>query len=227
MTIYDSLHLVNKTFGFYVNTTVPHGCDSYPKACDHSGWSELGDANYPDVMMDGVARHQDRFFDYADFYAQAANGTLPNFVWIAPNNSYSDHPCNDVALGERLTKDIYEAVRAGPGWNRTLLAVLYDVRTVLPLPLPLPFGAPPPSLPLSRTRDLTDRLADWVARIIRLTLSQDAGDVYDHVVPPYAATDDAPCNVGNRPGPGPPPSPAWCRPPAPPSATGTPALTPR
>ena len=39
MTIYDSLHLVNKTFGFYVNTTVPHGCDSYPKACDVSACS--------------------------------------------------------------------------------------------------------------------------------------------------------------------------------------------
>jgi hypothetical protein len=137
-------------------------------------------------MMDGVARHKDRFFDYTDFFAQAANGTLralatifacaqlsqllqtlrcvqlcaANFVWIAPNNSYCDHPCHDVAKGERLTKDIYEAVRAGPGWEKTLFAVLYD----------------------------------------------DAGGLYDHVVPPFAQTDDAPCNVGNRPGPGPPPA---------------------
>lgn len=44
MTVYDSLHLVNKSFAFYVNTTLPHGCDTYPKACDHGGWSELGDA---------------------------------------------------------------------------------------------------------------------------------------------------------------------------------------
>ena len=51
MTIYDSLYLANKSFGFYVNTTVPRGCDTYPNACDHGGWSELGDANYPDVMM--------------------------------------------------------------------------------------------------------------------------------------------------------------------------------
>ena len=162
MTIYDSLNLVNESFGFYVNTTVPHGCDSYPKACDHGGWSELGDANYPDVIMDGVARHQDRFFSYSTFFAQAANGTLPSFSWIAPNQSYCDHPCQDVAKGERLTKDIYEALRAGPGWEKTLLAVLYD----------------------------------------------DAGGIYDHIVPPFAQTDDAPCNVGNRPGPGPPPSPA-------------------
>lgn len=33
---------------------------------------------------------------------------------------------SDVALGERLQKDIYEALRAGPGWNRTMLLVTYD-----------------------------------------------------------------------------------------------------
>jgi len=32
----------------------------------------------------------------------------------------------DNAKGERLTKDIYEALRAGPKWNRTLLLVIYD-----------------------------------------------------------------------------------------------------
>lgn len=38
----------------------------------------------------------------------------------------SDHPCNDVAKGERLLKDTYEALRNGPGWEKTMLAVLYD-----------------------------------------------------------------------------------------------------
>jgi hypothetical protein len=156
VTIYDTLSLQNKTFGFYVNTTVPHACDDYPTTCDDSaGWSEFGDANYPDVMMEGIGRHQDHFYDYATFFEQASNGTLPHFTWIAPNNSYSDHPCNDVAKGERLTKDIYEAVRAGPGWSKTLLAVLYD----------------------------------------------DAGGVYDHVVPPNAPADLSPCNVDNGPPP--------------------------
>ena len=124
MTIYDSLSLVNRSFGFYVNSTVPAACDDYPKTCDHGSWNMLGDVNYPDMFMDGVGRHQDKFFDYGDFFAQAANGSLPHFSWVAPNDTWSDHPCNDVAKGERLTKDIYEALRAGPGWNKTLFAVL-------------------------------------------------------------------------------------------------------
>ena len=31
-----------------------------------------------------------------------------------------------IALGERLVKDIYEALRAGPGWGKTLFLVAYD-----------------------------------------------------------------------------------------------------
>jgi phospholipase C len=33
---------------------------------------------------------------------------------------------HDMAKGERLLKDIYEALRAGPGWENTLFAIAYD-----------------------------------------------------------------------------------------------------
>ena len=39
----------------------------------------------------------------------------------------SDHPsCCDVALGERLRKDIYEALRSGKGWNETAFVFTWD-----------------------------------------------------------------------------------------------------
>ena len=72
------------------------------------------------------------------FFSDAAKGTLPALTWIAPRQGVnrslgslggpnSDHPnCCDVALGERLRKDIYEAVRAGPGWNETALLFTWD-----------------------------------------------------------------------------------------------------
>ena len=97
----------------------------------------------PDVTMAGVARHADRFFSHDLFYKQAADGTLPAFSWIAPpvsprgqfsfscgacnylklhrhcccaQHEAADHPCMDLAKGERLLKDIYEALRGGKGW---------------------------------------------------------------------------------------------------------------
>eukprot|EP01044_Picomonas_judraskeda_P012940 COSAG03_NODE_1907_length_3370_cov_10.797615_4_plen_55_part_00 len=34
----------------------------------------------------------------------------------------------DVAKGERLLKDVYEAIRSSPQWNRTMFAVLCAAR---------------------------------------------------------------------------------------------------
>jgi len=36
------------------------------------------------------------------------------------------HPDHDVAEGEMLIKEVYEAVRNGPLWNSTLLLITYD-----------------------------------------------------------------------------------------------------
>ena len=72
---------------------------------------------------------------YDEFYDRAAKGTLPNFSFILPREgtnettgegSNDDHPCHDIALGEKLIKETYEALRAGPGWNKTLLLITYD-----------------------------------------------------------------------------------------------------
>jgi|EP01043_Picozoa_sp_COSAG02_P043279 phospholipase C len=63
---------------------------------------------------------------YLILQADAAAGTLPNFAMIQPNGSRCDHPCADIAHGERLDKDIYEALRAGPAWNKTLFLIVWD-----------------------------------------------------------------------------------------------------
>jgi len=109
-TIYDALTENGNSFGIYYNTT--------PSSAD--------------LFMEGVARHKDRILPSSDFYAAAATGDLPHFSWVMPGRdprnggANSDHPCNDVALGERLLKDVYESLRAGPGWEKTLLFVVYD-----------------------------------------------------------------------------------------------------
>jgi hypothetical protein len=59
------------------------------------------------------------------FYTAAATGTLPALSWMLPPLQACDHPCYDVAKGERLLKDIYEALRASPQWEKTLFFVTY------------------------------------------------------------------------------------------------------
>ena len=67
----------------------------------------------PDVAMEGVARYKERFFSQELFYEQAAAGTLPAFSWVHPPIQACDHPCHDVAKGERLHYDYNLGWRGG------------------------------------------------------------------------------------------------------------------
>ncbi|HEX4172977.1 MAG TPA: alkaline phosphatase family protein, partial [Acetobacteraceae bacterium] len=75
-----------------------------------------------------------RFFD-PEFLEDAASGSLPNYSFIEPRYFTSQllhripndaHPPHNVAYAEQLVADLYNAVRAGPGWDRTLLAITFD-----------------------------------------------------------------------------------------------------
>ncbi len=84
---------------------------------------------------------------FPDFKAAAAAGSLPAFsflepAWSATGNS--QHPNYDVAAGEQLIHDVYEALRSGPGWPQTLLVVSYDEHGGCFDHVPPPGGAVPP-----------------------------------------------------------------------------------
>lgn len=65
------------------------------------------------------------------FKQDARAGELPAFsylepVWIAPWGTTSYHPGGDLVAGEVALNEIYEALRAGPAWDKTLLIVTFD-----------------------------------------------------------------------------------------------------
>ena len=90
--------------GLYVNASC--GIGSLPP-CNDTGIRIDG-------YMAGVARHIKNFHSHSTFYEQAASGTLLAFSWLSPSWQSCDHPCNDMAKGERQLKDAYEALCAGP-----------------------------------------------------------------------------------------------------------------
>ena len=84
---------------------------------------------------------------FADFQAAAAAGTLPAFSFLEPSwgsTGNSQHPNYDVALGEQLIHDVYETVRGGAAWPKTLLIVTYDEHGGCYDHVPPPSGATPP-----------------------------------------------------------------------------------
>ncbi len=103
-------------------------------------WSELPDHLYS-------------FED--DFLADAMAGRLPNYSFIEPryfsnpifrrmpNDQHSPH---DVTLGERLIARVYDAVRNGSGWERTLFIITYDEHGGLYDHVPPPAAVSPDDL---------------------------------------------------------------------------------
>jgi phospholipase C len=91
------------------------------------GYNEepLTRASFPDTM----SAPDTNFGRFTTFQSDAAAGTLAQYSFLEPSwgsdgNSY--HPNYDIALGEQLIQQVYEAVRGGPGWNQTLLVITYD-----------------------------------------------------------------------------------------------------
>ncbi|HYM62754.1 MAG TPA: alkaline phosphatase family protein [Thermoanaerobaculia bacterium] len=99
--------------------------------------------NFPDT----TAAPDSHFGLFKDFTAAAANGTLPAFTFLEPSwgsTGNSQHPNNDVAPGEQLIHDTYNAVRKGKAWNETLLIITYDEHGGCYDHVSPPSGAVPP-----------------------------------------------------------------------------------
>ncbi len=102
------------------------------------------------------ARAHFRPFDI-DFAHDAATDALPAYSFIEPRYfadlltrtmPSDEHPPHNVAYGEALIATVYNAVRAGPGWSRTLLVITFDEHGgcydhVVPPPATPPGGPTP------------------------------------------------------------------------------------
>lgn len=77
------------------------------------------------------ARTKYRWLDV--LYDDLKTGDIPEFTWIEPAyftspkiKASDQHPDHDVSEGEKLIKDIYEAIRASPIWEDSVFMITYD-----------------------------------------------------------------------------------------------------
>jgi phospholipase C len=112
------------------------------------------------------------FHFFAQFQQDAAQGKLPNYSFIEPRY-FADaampsdqHPPHDVTLGEQLIADVYNAVRAGPGWAKTLLIITYDEHGGC-----FDHVKPPPAVPPSETVTLPFNFDRYGVRVPAVLIS--------------------------------------------------------
>jgi len=63
----------------------------------------------------------------ADFFTDAAAGTLPNYCLVEPNyGTQSEEDPQNIAVGEAFAASVIDAVMSGPLWEKTALLWTYD-----------------------------------------------------------------------------------------------------
>jgi phospholipase C len=105
------------------------------------------------------ARYDARFREFDRFAADCAAGDLPAYTFIQPRviiNHNDMHPPvipnqevhSSVLAGELLVNDIYDAVRSGKHWMRSVLVIVFDEHggcyDHVPPPRAVPPVTPPP-----------------------------------------------------------------------------------
>jgi phospholipase C len=80
-----------------------------------------------DLYPLGLARAVRHLRTTAQFFADAAAGTLPGFSIVDPDfGAYSEENPQDISNGEAFAGAVINAVMNGPGWPNTLLLWIYD-----------------------------------------------------------------------------------------------------
>jgi phospholipase C len=113
-------------------------------------WSIYGYDELPLTRLDftdTTGADPSHFGVFSDFTAAASSGNLGAYTFLEPSwgsSGNSQHPNYDVALGEQLIHDVYEALRNSPAWASTLLVITYDEHGGCYDHVPPPAGAVPP-----------------------------------------------------------------------------------
>ncbi len=123
-------------------------------ACEaaHVSWRVYCDDYSFSATLKNVPRRGEAVVGIPDFFDDAASGRLPSFSWVEPDYFFRpqcQHPPHDVRAGEALIADVYNALRNGKQWARTLFVLTWDEHGGFYDHVAPPLGAVPPAEPPS------------------------------------------------------------------------------
>jgi phospholipase C len=95
-----------------------------------------------------LTKYLGRILPVADFFVDAALGTLPGFSLIDPEATQaSEESPQDIALGATYAATVINAVLSGPAWRSTMLVFVYDEGGGYYDHVPPPAAVAPDSVP--------------------------------------------------------------------------------
>ena len=100
---------------------------------------------YPKLYLNNVGK---KVVPIADFFADAAAGTLPDYSLVEPDyGTQSEENPQNIAVGEEFAAQVINAVITGPAWDKTALLLTYDEHGGYYDHVPPPAAIPPDAIP--------------------------------------------------------------------------------
>jgi phospholipase C len=97
-----------------------------------------------DLFPLGIGRYMQHVRDIDQFFADAADGTLPGFCVVDPDfDAYSEENPQDIRKGESFAAEVINQVLHGKAWPHTLLIWVYDEHGGYYDHVPPPAAVPP------------------------------------------------------------------------------------
>ena len=107
------------------------------------------------------ARAAQHVFPMSQYYADLANGKLPNVSFVdpqlieEPNVENDEHPPADIQLGQKFSSDVINGLMASPEWPTSALFFAYDEHGGYYDHVPPPAAVPPDNIaPLLQPGDV-------------------------------------------------------------------------
>ena len=122
------LHKRNIDWAYYLDEGAP--IEEYGSAEDAAGerknpvpriWNPL--TWFLTVKQDGELDHIEPL---TEFFRAVKSGTLPEVVWIVPNDKDSEHPPSLVSDGQAFVTTIVNAVMNSPSWDSSAIFISWD-----------------------------------------------------------------------------------------------------
>jgi phospholipase C len=123
------LHRAGVSWGYYVFPGTEPDCADDRAACTPVPQRVTTPGIWNPLPFFATVREDGELGDVqavANFYDQAAKGTLPAVSWVIPNGTVSEHPPALVSAGQDYVTGLVNAVMAGPDWSSTAIFLSWD-----------------------------------------------------------------------------------------------------
>jgi phospholipase C len=120
------LHEQRVSWGYYVGDDT---CVFEPCPSGHANQHTVSQQNpLPWFTTLRETGQLDRIMGHSEFYAAAADGTLPSVSWVMPYSGVGEHPGagEPIWKGQRHVTNVINALMRGPGWENTAVFLTWD-----------------------------------------------------------------------------------------------------